>query len=114
MHGTSALPRRTPKGVKARWSLWALSTAVNPGRRCTTTVNFNPCCFLLADPDHFGIDVIPLIFRDSSVAELLACTPETVRQSYLLPLLYDGRIPMIRPEVPNDPEQAYRAVGGDE
>ena len=54
------------------------------------------------------------IFRVEELAILLARTPETVRQSYLRPLLHDGRISMIRPEVPNDPEQAYRAVEGDE
>jgi ATP-dependent DNA helicase RecG len=54
------------------------------------------------------------IFRVEELAILLARTPETVRQSYLRPLLHDGRISMIRPKVPNDPEQAYRAVEGDE
>ncbi|KFB66770.1 ATP-binding protein [Candidatus Accumulibacter vicinus] len=41
---------------------------------------------------------------------LLARNVETVRQNYLRPLLRAGRIRMTRPEVPNDPEQAYRAV----
>ncbi len=52
------------------------------------------------------------IFRVEELASLLARTPETVRQSYLRPLLLAGRISMIRPEVPNDPEQAYRTVAG--
>lgn len=54
------------------------------------------------------------IFRVEELAILLVRTPETVRQSYLRPLLLDGRISMIRPDVPNDPEQAYRAVEIDE
>ena len=52
------------------------------------------------------------VFRVEELASLLARTPETVRQSYLRPLLLAGRISMIRPEVPNDPEQAYRTVAG--
>ncbi len=54
------------------------------------------------------------IFRVEELAILLARNPETVRQSYLRPLLIDGRISMIRPEVPNDPEQAYQALQRDD
>lgn len=51
------------------------------------------------------------VFRVEELAILLARNPETVRQNYLRPLLRAGRITMIRPNVPNDPEQAYRTVG---
>ncbi|MEF8704700.1 MAG: hypothetical protein V5B32_15945 [Candidatus Accumulibacter sp. UW26] len=44
------------------------------------------------------------------LALLLARNVETVRQNYLRPLLRAGRICMTRPDVPNDPEQAYRVV----
>jgi ATP-dependent DNA helicase RecG len=39
---------------------------------------------------------------------LLQRNPEYIRQTYVQPLLEAGRIQMTRPEVPNDPEQAYR------
>jgi len=45
-------------------------------------------------------------------ATLLARTPETVHQSYLCLFLLDGRITMIRPDVPNEPEQACRTEEG--
>jgi ATP-dependent DNA helicase RecG len=48
--------------------------------------------------------------RAEELALLLARNVETVRQNYLRPLLRAGRIRMTRPEVPNDPEQAYRVV----
>jgi ATP-dependent DNA helicase RecG len=51
--------------------------------------------------------------RDWSVSELallLRRNPEGVRQSYLRPLMRDGRLAMTNPEEPNDPQQAYRAV----
>lgn len=48
--------------------------------------------------------------RAEELALLLARNVETVRQNYLRPLLRAGRIRMTRPDVPNDPEQAYRAV----
>lgn len=54
--------------------------------------------------------------RDWPVAELalvLRRNPEVVRQNYLRPLMRDGRLVMTRPEEPNDPGQAYRAVGGE-
>ena len=51
--------------------------------------------------------------RDWSVSELtllLRRNPESIRQSYLRPLMRDGRLAMTNPEEPNDPQQAYRAV----
>jgi ATP-dependent DNA helicase RecG len=55
--------------------------------------------------------------RDWPVDELalvLRRNPEVVRQNYLRPLMRDGRLVMTRPEEPNDPQQAYRAVGANE
>jgi ATP-dependent DNA helicase RecG len=49
-------------------------------------------------------------YRAEDLAQLLARNVETVRQNYLRPLLRAGRIAMTRPDKPNDPEQAYRAV----
>jgi ATP-dependent DNA helicase RecG len=52
--------------------------------------------------------------RDWPVDELalvLRRNPEVVRQNYLRPLMRDGRLVMTRPDEPNDPQQAYRAVG---
>ena len=49
-------------------------------------------------------------YRAEELAQLLARNVETVRQNYLRPLLRAGRIAMTRPDKPNDPEQAYRAV----
>ncbi|WP_310387830.1 ATP-binding protein [Roseateles sp.] len=49
--------------------------------------------------------------RADDLALLLQRQPETVRQDYLRPLLRQGRIVMTRPDKPNDPAQAYRAVG---
>lgn len=48
-------------------------------------------------------------FRAEELAVLLARNPETVRQNYLRPLLREHRLSMTRPDVPNDPEQAYIA-----
>ena len=51
--------------------------------------------------------------RDWPVEELaliLRRNPEVVRQNYLRPLMRDGRLAMTRPEEPNDPQQAYRAL----
>ena len=45
------------------------------------------------------------------LAQVLRRNPEVVRQNYLRPLMRDGRLVMTRPEEPNDPQQAYRAVG---
>jgi len=49
-------------------------------------------------------------YRAEELAQLLVRNVETVRANYLRPLLSDGRIAMTRPEKPNDPDQAYRAV----
>lgn len=52
--------------------------------------------------------------RDWRVDELalaLRRNPEVVRQNYLRPLMRDGRLMMTNPDEPNDPQQAYRAVG---
>jgi ATP-dependent DNA helicase RecG len=48
-------------------------------------------------------------WRAEEPAALLGRNVEAVRQNYLRPLLRAGRIDMIRPDKPNDPEQAYRA-----
>ncbi|MGC4367505.1 ATP-binding protein [Hydrogenophaga sp. R2] len=45
------------------------------------------------------------------LAQVLRRNPEVVRQSYLRPLMRQGRLVMTRPEEPNDPHQAYQAVG---
>jgi ATP-dependent DNA helicase RecG len=53
--------------------------------------------------------------RDWPVNELalvLRRNPEVVRQNYLRPLMRNKRLAMTRPEEPNDPGQAYRAVEG--
>ncbi|WP_236963773.1 ATP-binding protein [Hydrogenophaga sp. SL48] len=44
------------------------------------------------------------------LALVLRRNTEVVRQNYLRPLMRDGRLVMTRPEEPNDPQQAYRAV----
>ena len=49
-------------------------------------------------------------WRVEELATILGRRPETVRQDYLRPLMREGSIVMTRPEVPNDPEQAYRTV----
>ena len=49
-------------------------------------------------------------YRAEELASLLIRNVETVRQNYLRPLLRADRLSMTRPDVPNDPEQAYRAV----
>jgi ATP-dependent DNA helicase RecG len=69
-------------------------------------------------PPHEVQDLVVALcaLRDWPVAELavvLRRNPEVVRQSYLRPLMRDGRLVMTRPEEPNDPGQAYRAVGGE-
>ena len=46
------------------------------------------------------------------LARVLRRNPEVVRQSYLRPLMRDGRLVMTRPEQPNDPQQTYRAAEG--
>ncbi len=49
-------------------------------------------------------------YRAEELSQLLVRNVETVRQNYLRPLLRAGRIVMARPDKPNDPDQAYRAV----
>ncbi|MEF8746310.1 MAG: ATP-binding protein [Candidatus Accumulibacter propinquus] len=49
-------------------------------------------------------------WRLEELGQLLQRNPEYVRQKYVQPLLEAARIRMTRPEVPNDPEQAYRVV----
>lgn len=48
-------------------------------------------------------------WRLEELGQLLQRNPEYVRQKYLQPLLEAAHIRMTRPDVPNDPEQAYRA-----
>ncbi len=65
-------------------------------------------------PDAVREVVVELLhqrpWRLEELGHLLQRNPEYVRQRYVQPLLAAGRIRMTRPEVPNDPEQAYRAV----
>lgn len=49
-------------------------------------------------------------WRVDELALVLQRNPEVVRQNYLRPLMRDGRLAMTRPEEPNDPQQAYRAI----
>lgn len=48
-------------------------------------------------------------WRLEELGQLLQRNPEYIRQTYVQPLLEAGRIHMTRPDVPNDPEQSYRA-----
>ncbi len=48
------------------------------------------------------------------LSTLLRRNPEVVRQSYLRPLMREGRLVMTRPDEPNSPDQTYRAVEGKE
>ncbi|WP_396180097.1 Fic family protein, partial [Flavobacterium sp.] len=52
-------------------------------------------------------------WQAEELATLLRRHPRYVRNNYLRPLMRDGRLVMTRPEEPNDPGQAYRAVGGE-
>lgn len=49
-------------------------------------------------------------WRTDELSLVLRRNPEVVRQSYLRPLTREGRLAMTRPQEPNDPQQAYRAV----
>ncbi|MDO8861006.1 ATP-binding protein [Haliea sp. E1-2-M8] len=51
-------------------------------------------------------------WRVEELAHLLLRNPETIRQNYLRPLLAQKRIAMTLPDTPNSPQQAYRAVEG--
>jgi ATP-dependent DNA helicase RecG len=53
-------------------------------------------------------------WQAEELATLLRRHPRYVRNNYLRPLMRDGRLVMTRPEEPNDPGQAYRAVGGEQ
>jgi ATP-dependent DNA helicase RecG len=48
------------------------------------------------------------------LSQILRRNPEVVRQTYLRPLMREGRLTMTKPEEPNSPDQAYRAVEGAE
>lgn len=49
-------------------------------------------------------------WRLEELGTLLQRNPEYIRQRYVQPLYQAGQIAMTRPEEPNDPQQAYRAV----
>ncbi|MDC6167280.1 ATP-binding protein [Paucibacter sp. XJ19-41] len=51
-------------------------------------------------------------WQAEELAMLLRRHARYVRNNYLRPLMRDGRLVMTRPEEPNDPGQAYRAVKG--
>ncbi len=51
-------------------------------------------------------------WQAEELATLLHRHRRYVRNNYLRPLMRDGRLVMTRPEEPNDPQQAYRAVKG--
>ena len=76
---------------------WAPSASATRRKRYKTW--WWPLCSLRAWP----VDELALVLRRN---------PEVVRQNYLRPLMRDGRLVMTRPEEPNDPQQAYRAVEG--
>jgi ATP-dependent DNA helicase RecG len=50
-------------------------------------------------------------WRADELSTVLRRNPEVVRQNYLRPLMREGRLTMTNPQEPNDPQQAYRAVG---
>jgi hypothetical protein len=52
-------------------------------------------------------------WRADELSTVLRRNPEVVRQNYLRPLMREGRLIMTRPQEPNDPQQAYRAVGSE-
>lgn len=51
-------------------------------------------------------------WRAEELATLLQRHSRYVRNNYLRPLMRDGRLAMVNPDEPNDPQQAYRAVDG--
>jgi len=53
-------------------------------------------------------------WKVDELALVLRRNPEVVRQNYLRPLMRDGRLAMTRPEEPNDPQQAYRAIAAND
>lgn len=67
---------------------------------------------LYSNLNALNSNLVCLSSNPKRCAILLALTPETVHQSYLCLFLLDGRITMIRPDVPNEPEQACRTEEG--
>ncbi len=53
-------------------------------------------------------------WRAEELATLLQRHSRYVRNNYLRPLMRDGRLAMVNPDEPNDPQQAYRAVEKDD
>jgi ATP-dependent DNA helicase RecG len=51
-------------------------------------------------------------WRAEELALLLHRNSRHVRNTYLRPLMRDGRLAMTNPDEPNDPQQAYRTVEG--
>lgn len=49
-------------------------------------------------------------WRADELSTVLRRNPEVVRQSYLRPLMRQGRVVMTNPHEPNDPMQAYKAL----
>ncbi len=67
-------------------------------------------------PPHEVQDVVVALcqvraWSADELSTVLRRNPEVVRQSYLRPLMREGRLAMTNPQEPNDPQQAYRAVG---
>jgi ATP-dependent DNA helicase RecG len=54
----------------------------------------------------------PRAWKTDELSLVLRRNAEVVRQSDLRRLMREGRLAMTRPEEPNDPQQAYRAVDG--
>jgi ATP-dependent DNA helicase RecG len=67
-------------------------------------------------PDDVRAVVLDLLryqaWRLEELGVLLQRNPEYIRQKYVQPLYQAGQITMTRPEEPNDPQQAYRAIYG--
>ncbi|MDZ7938446.1 MAG: ATP-binding protein [Rhodoferax sp.] len=66
-------------------------------------------------PPHEVQDVVVALcqvraWSADELSTVLRRNPEVVRQSYLRPLMREGRLTMTNPQEPNDPQQAYRAV----
>ena len=53
-------------------------------------------------------------WRAEELATLLQRHSRYVRNNYLRPLMRDGRLAMVNPDEPNDPQQAYRTVEKDD
>jgi ATP-dependent DNA helicase RecG len=67
-------------------------------------------------PDQVRAVVLDLLrqqaLRLEELGLLLQRNPEYIRQKYVQPLYQAGHITMVRPEEPNDPQQAYQVAGG--